>query len=68
MTFSAMGLSPALLAAIDALGYTEPTAVQRAAISPALEGHDLLGSAQTGSGKTVAFALPLLQRLQPPDS
>ncbi len=64
MTFSTLGLSPALLAAIDALGYTDPTPIQRDAIAPALEGHDLLGSAQTGSGKTLAFALPLLQRLQ----
>ncbi len=67
MTFSTLGLMPALLAAIDALGYTDPTPIQREAIAPALEGHDLLGSAQTGSGKTLAFALPLLQRLQAPE-
>jgi len=64
MTFSTLGLSPALLAAVDALGHTRPTAIQRDAIVPALAGLDILGSAQTGSGKTLAFALPLLQNLK----
>ncbi len=65
MNFSTLGLSPALLAATTALGYTHPTPIQAAAIAPALAGQDILGSAQTGSGKTLAFALPLLQHLRP---
>jgi len=65
MTFSTLGLSPALLAAVAQLGHGHPTPIQQGAIAPALAGRDLLGSAQTGSGKTLAFALPLLQRLQP---
>lgn len=63
MPFSALGLSPALAQAAKALGFTEPTPIQAQAIPPALQGRDLLGQAQTGSGKTAAFALPLLQRL-----
>ncbi|MCW2310803.1 DEAD/DEAH box helicase [Rhodoferax antarcticus] len=65
MTFSSLGLSPALLAAVAQLGHSRPTPIQQEAIASALAGRDLLGSAQTGSGKTLAFALPLLQRLQP---
>lgn len=63
MPFSSLGLSPALLRALSARAYTVPTPVQAAAIPAALQGRDVLGSAQTGSGKTVAFALPLLQQL-----
>jgi superfamily II DNA/RNA helicase len=63
MSFSQMGLTPALLRAIQTLGYSAPTPVQAAAINPALQGRDVLGSAQTGSGKTLAFSLPLLQRI-----
>jgi len=63
MPFSSLGLSPALLRALSARSYTTPTPVQAAAIPAALQGRDVLGSAQTGSGKTVAFALPLLQHL-----
>jgi ATP-dependent RNA helicase RhlE len=63
MTFSTLGLSPALLAAVHHLGHSSPTPIQQGAIAPALAGQDVLGSAQTGSGKTLAFALPLLQRL-----
>ena len=66
MTFSTLGLSPALQQALATLGYEQPTPIQQGAIAPALEGHDVLASAQTGSGKTLAFALPLLQRLQMP--
>jgi ATP-dependent RNA helicase RhlE len=64
MPFLALGLAPSLCHAVNALGFTEPTAIQREAIGPALGGNDLWASAQTGSGKTLAFALPLLQRLQ----
>jgi ATP-dependent RNA helicase DeaD len=61
--FAALGLAPHLLRALSSLGYEEPTAIQREAIPPLLEGHDLLGQAATGTGKTAAFALPVLQRL-----
>ena len=63
MTFSSLGLAPALLNAITETGYSTPTAIQSAAIPPALRGADVLGQAQTGSGKTAAFALPLLNAL-----
>jgi len=62
--FSSLGLSPALVRAVGELGFTVPTPVQTLAIPAVLRGADLLGSAQTGSGKTAAFALPLLQKLQ----
>jgi len=65
MTFTDLGLAPALVAAVARLGHTQATPIQQQAIGPALAGRDVLGSAQTGSGKTLAFALPLLQRLQP---
>ncbi len=65
MPFASLGLSPALLPAfapaLQAAGYTAPTPIQQQAIPRIVEGHDLLARAQTGSGKTVAFALPLLQ-------
>ncbi|APW38631.1 RNA helicase [Rhodoferax koreense] len=64
MPFSSLGLSPALVHAVGELGYAAPTPVQAEAIPAVLRGADLLGSAQTGSGKTAAFALPLLHRLQ----
>ena len=63
MPFSSLGLSPALLRALSARAYTAPTPIQAAAIPAVLQGRDVLGSAQTGAGKTVAFALPLLQQL-----
>ncbi len=62
-TFSALGLAPALLETLAGLGYEEPTPVQEAAIPPLLAGRDLLAEAPTGTGKTAAFALPILQRL-----
>jgi ATP-dependent RNA helicase DeaD len=62
-SFAGLGLRESLLAALTALGYEEPTPIQRAAIPPLLEGRDLLGQAATGTGKTAAFALPLLQHL-----
>jgi superfamily II DNA/RNA helicase len=64
MPFSSLGLSPALLRAVGAKAYVAPTPIQAAAIPAALQGRDVLGSAQTGSGKTVAFALPLLQQFE----
>ncbi len=63
MSFETLGLAPALLRALAEQGYAEPTPIQAAAIVPALEGRDLLAGAQTGTGKTAAFSLPLLQRL-----
>ncbi len=64
MSFEALGLSPALVRAAATLGLAEPTPIQAEAIPAVLRGADLLGLAQTGSGKTGAFALPLLERLQ----
>jgi ATP-dependent RNA helicase RhlE len=64
MPFSSLGLSPTLLRAVHAKAYLAPTPIQTAAIPAALQGRDVLGSAQTGSGKTAAFALPLLQHLE----
>ena len=63
--FASFDLDPRVLAELAALGYEEPTPVQREAIPPLLAGRDLLGQAATGTGKTAAFALPLLQRLTP---
>ena len=63
MSFSASKLHPALLRGIDDLGFLRPTPIQRDAIPPALEGRDVLACAMTGSGKTAAFLLPILQRL-----
>ena len=62
VTFSTLGLNPALADAVTALGYEEPTPVQGQAIPLLLEGKDLLGQAATGTGKTAAFALPMLHR------
>ncbi|MDY7088751.1 MAG: DEAD/DEAH box helicase, partial [Actinomycetota bacterium] len=63
--FAALGLRPELLRALSGLGYEEPTPIQREAIRPLIAGHDLVGQAATGTGKTAAFALPLLQKLGP---
>jgi ATP-dependent RNA helicase RhlE len=63
MSFDTLGLSAELLRAVQDLGYTEPTPIQTRGIPAVLEGRDLLAAAQTGTGKTAAFALPLLQRL-----
>jgi ATP-dependent RNA helicase DeaD len=63
VTFEDLGLRPELLGALTALGYEEPTPIQQEAIPPLVEGRDLLGQAATGTGKTAAFALPVLQRL-----
>jgi ATP-dependent RNA helicase RhlE len=63
MSFSTLGLAPGLLRAVAAQGYTEPTPVQRESIPFVLAGRDLLAGAQTGTGKTAAFVLPMLQLL-----
>jgi len=67
-TFAALGVNPALVEALTALGYEEPTPIQEQAIPPLMAGRDILAQAATGTGKTAAFALPLLQRLpsEPP--
>ncbi len=62
-TFSELGLAEPLLKALDEEGYTNPTPIQAKAIPPVMAGRDLLGIAQTGTGKTAAFALPILHRL-----
>ncbi len=67
MPFDSLGLEPHLLRAVADEGYTEPTPVQREAIPLVLAGRDLLAAAQTGTGKTAAFVLPMLQRLAATD-
>jgi ATP-dependent RNA helicase DeaD len=64
-SFADLALRPELLHALSELGYEEPTPIQREAIPPVLQGRDLLGQAATGTGKTAAFALPILQRMTP---
>ena len=64
MSFTELGLSQKVLAAVEASGYTKPTPIQAQAIPPALQGRDILGIAQTGTGKTAAFTLPMLCRLE----
>jgi ATP-dependent RNA helicase RhlE len=64
-TFDALGLIPELLRAVKDTGYTAPTPIQAQAIPIVLAGHDVMGGAQTGTGKTASFTLPLLQRLAP---
>ena len=63
MTFESLGLAPALLRALADNEYTTPTPIQAQAIPLILAGNDVLGGAQTGTGKTAAFALPVLNRL-----
>ena len=62
-TFAELGLSAKVQAAIQAAGYTEPTPIQIQAIPVAVTGRDVLGIAQTGTGKTAGFVLPMLARL-----
>ena len=63
MNFSQLGLAPAQVRACESLGYTEPTPIQTRAIPIVLEGKDLIGCAETGTGKTAAFLLPIIQRI-----
>ena len=67
-SFSELGLADPILKALLDVGYETPSPIQAGAIPPLLEGRDILGQAQTGTGKTAAFALPLLSRLDPKDS
>src|SRR5436190_10060687 len=60
--FAALGLDPRIVEALTTLGYEEPTPIQQQTITPLIDGRDLLGQAATGTGKTAAFALPILQR------
>jgi ATP-dependent RNA helicase DeaD len=64
-SFSDLGLSEGLLQTLDELGYVEPTPIQARAIPELLAGHDVIGQAQTGSGKTAAFGLPMLEYIDP---
>ena len=66
MSFSDLGLEPGLVRAVAEKGYATPTPIQRAAIPAVLAGRDVLAGAQTGTGKTAAFVLPILQRLREP--
>ena len=68
MTFEELGLAQPILRAVTAEGYQTPTPIQAKSIPPLMEGRDLLGSAQTGTGKTAAFALPILHRLTQPSN
>ena len=61
--FSDLNLNPKVLKAVEEAGYTTPTPIQAGAIPPALEGRDVLGIAQTGTGKTAGFVLPMLSLL-----
>ncbi|MFG3451499.1 DEAD/DEAH box helicase [Pseudomonas sp. DNDY-54] len=63
--FAALGIHPSVLAAVVAVGYEEPSAIQSQAIPVILGGHDMIGQAQTGTGKTAAFALPILSKIDP---
>jgi len=63
MNFSQLGLAPAQVRACESLGYNEPTPIQRQAIPVVLSGRDLIGCAETGTGKTAAFLLPIIQKL-----
>lgn len=63
MNFSSFKLHPQIMAGVEAAGYQVPTPIQKQAIPPVMEGHDVMGLAQTGTGKTAAFVLPILERL-----
>jgi superfamily II DNA/RNA helicase len=66
MSFQELHLDPRLLEAVQACGFAAPTDIQRRVIPAVLAGHDLMASAQTGTGKTAAFVLPVLERLLAP--
>ena len=62
-TFTELGVKPEILKAVEDMGFEEPTPIQKAAIPTALSGKDLIGQAQTGTGKTAAFGIPVLERI-----
>src|SRR3954467_10349424 len=64
-TFAELGLKPDLLSALADVGYEEPSPIQEQGIPPLLEGRDVIGQAQTGSGKTAAFGLPMMEQVDP---
>ena len=64
-SFEVLGVHPAITKSLDEMGFEEPTPIQKAAIPALLEGKDLIGQAQTGTGKTAAFAIPILQTVDP---
>src|SRR3990167_10945626 len=64
LSFNDLGITPEFLEILEKNKFTIPTPIQRQAIGPAMEGKDIVGIAQTGTGKTLAFGLPLLQRLR----
>ena len=64
-SFAALGLSESLCKAVREMGFDAPSPIQEQSIPPTLEGKDLIGQAQTGTGKTAAFGLPILQRIEP---
>ena len=66
-SFDDFGLRPELIQAVTALGYVEPTPIQNGIIPLMMAGRDVMGQAQTGTGKTAAFSLPILHQLQPDD-
>ncbi len=68
VTFATLGLNPAILKAVEESGYTIPTPIQAEAIPTVMAGHDLMASAQTGTGKTAAFILPALHRIAEPSA
>jgi ATP-dependent RNA helicase RhlE len=63
LSFKSFNLDPRIMAGVEAAGYSEPTPIQLQAIPPVMQGRDVMGLAQTGTGKTAAFVLPILQRL-----
>ena len=63
ISFYGLGIAPKILEVLDRMKFTVPTPIQHKAIPPAIEGADIIGVAQTGTGKTLAFAIPIIQRL-----
>ena len=62
-TFKELGLVPEIMKAIEDMGFEEPTPIQKVSIPAAMEGKDLIGQAQTGTGKTAAFGIPILEKI-----
>ena len=66
-SFSGLGISPEILAALQDLGYEEPTPIQAEAIGKLMKGYDMIGQSQTGTGKTAAFGIPAIELTDPED-